>query len=120
MRVGEEDFDGFRGFRRLSHVYTSLPETSGRAPVQQDASERMTSEESRQAGRHRAWILHMQQVCRVGESESLDLRQPGEQKFLSLAPDRRDLRTLSSQDGEDWLFDADRVLPRERPLSHCR
>ncbi len=70
--------------------------------------------------RHRARILHVQQVSRVGEKESLDLRQPGEQKFLSLAEDRRDLRTLSSQDGEDRLCDADRLLPRKRPLSHRR
>src|SRR5262245_11482471 len=80
--------------------------------------ERMTSEECRQASRHRAWILHVQQVRRVGEDESLDIRQPGEQKFLSLTEEWRDLSTLSSQDGEDWVFDADRILPRKRPLSH--
>jgi hypothetical protein len=53
----------------------------------------MTSEESRQARRLHAWILHVQQVRRVRENESLDFRQPGEQKFLPLAEDRRDLRT---------------------------
>jgi hypothetical protein len=56
----------------------------------------------------------VQQVRRVRENESLDFRQPGEQKFLPLAEDRRDLRTLGSQDGEDWLFDADRIFPRKR------
>jgi len=55
--------------------------------------ERMTSEESRQARRHHAWILHVQQMRRIRENESLDFRQPGEQKFLPLAEDRRDLRT---------------------------
>jgi hypothetical protein len=48
----------------------------------------MTSEESRQARRHRAWILRVQQVRRVRENESLDFRKPGEKKFLPLAEDR--------------------------------
>jgi hypothetical protein len=79
--------------------------------------ERMTSEESRQTRRHRAWIRHVQQAPRVGEDESLDLRQPVEQKFLTLAEDWRDLSTLCAQDGEGGLFDADRIFPRTSSIS---
>ena len=48
----------------------------------------MTPEEGRQALRHATGILRMEQVRRVRQYERLDIRQPGDQKFLSLAKNR--------------------------------
>ena len=76
----------------------------------------MTGEEGRQPLGHAAGILHLQQVPGIGKDEGLGVGEPREQQFLSLSPDAIQFLTPRPDDGKDWLDDATRVVPGERPL----
>ena len=75
----------------------------------------MPSEEGRECLGQTAWILHLEQVSRLGELEGLDVRQPREQEVASLAEDGV---AVLAEDGERGLGDASRFLAPERPLHH--
>ena len=78
------------------------------SPGPEAGPHRVTVEEGGQSLGHAVGILHLQQVCRTGKDEGLDVLQPGNQEFLSLAPDGVEIGAPRSDNRKDRLGDAAR------------